>query len=152
MELRQKELGLDPGQFIDSSDKPTIVKENHIENDEYYINRMHELAHTSRSDYSSFLRKWLKYFDKRQLLIIDFEKVAIEPRAVLKQIGDHIGVSSVYHIPQVYLENKVNIGTASTSSMSESVRSELNNLVKPYVKSFNALLDELGGYDWKLHG
>ena len=154
MERRQKELGLDPGQFVDSyNDKSEcLIRSNGEDEDEYFINKMHELTHTSRSDYNAFLRRWLKYFDPNQLLIVDYEQLTLEPKKILKEIGNHIGVHSLIDIPQADLESKVNVGSSSTSSMSNRVRCELKDLVEPYVKDFNQLLRELGGYDWTLSG
>ena len=153
MELTQKQLGLAPGQFIKSSESNSkrTLEAATKPSDEYFIRGMHSLTHKSRSDYGTCLRAWLKYFDKKQLLIVDYERIRTDAKSVLKEICDHIGAPSVCGVSDIALKEKVNEGIMNKIHMSEAVRNELDKISQGMVKDFNILLEE-HGYDWRLSG
>ena len=151
MKLRQNLLGLAPGEFANSNGSKAanfdFNEQYQSYSDEYFLNEMHTLTHRSRSDYNAFLRVWLKYFDSKSILIIDYEEISKNPQKVLDRFCSHLGLPKVV-APATSLKRRINVG--QPISVREGVKDDLQNLTSKYVRDFNTLLKELG-CDWRLH-
>lgn len=163
MELRNSAQGLPPGQFhgdrdVDALDPQTrnrIEKESDPDrqSDSYFLDRLKHSTHASRSDYAGGIRRWLNYFPKEQLLILNYKDVAADPAGLLTKILDHVqlkestGENLLNKISMEELKQRVNTGQAKP--IRPSLRKRMEDYLRPNTKEFNKLLQELG-YDWRL--
>ena len=149
MELRNASRGIQPGEFTDESKSrkydPTEDPANY--EDEYYMQRLQHSTHTSRSDYATALRRWLKYFPREQILILDYQDISRNPHQLIKAVCKHIGVSSstllvLQSLNVDDLKKRVNAATGPSSKYPI-------NPSEPFERDFNNLLRELK-YPWQL--
>lgn len=134
------------------------------QSDSYYVDRLRSETHSSRSDYATHLKNWFAYYPSENILILDYREIEKDPRAVLLKIVMHIGVDEkeatryVDEISDDEAKQKVNVATntsttdGSSAALSQRpfLRKQMQNLLRPYAKAFNALLEE-HGYKWKLN-
>lgn len=164
MELRNSVRGVQAGEFGnagDSMDKRT--KERYLHeadpsqyDDEYFMDRLMHATHRKRSDYASALRKWLEYFPKEQILLLNYDDVSRRPRKLLEEVLTFIGADNVD--TQDFInddELSTHFNAAPTESkMKQSIRPTLQKKMEcylsKYAKDFNDFLEELG-YSWRLN-
>ena len=161
MELRNEARGMLPGQFFTedcvskrSMDKLDRETDPGLYSDSHFMERLEHSTHTERSNYASALRKWLEYFPKEQLLIIDYRDVPTRPNDVLIRICNHIDVKShelLSSLSSEDLTQKVNaaVGPGSNRRLRPSLRKKMEKYLSPFAKDFNELLRELG-YEWSI--
>ena len=161
MELRNAVHGLDQGVFAQSDDKldprelERINRESNPNkyNDEYFMDRLRHSTHSSRCDYATSTKRWLKYFTKDQLLILDYDDIAKNPRGLIERVCKHIGVNSdgvLKLLSDEKLAMRVNAaGGGARYDIRPSLRLQMVEYLKPFADDFNTLLTELG-YDWEL--
>ena len=162
MELRNAVRGVEVGKFTinDKTDKrhlDQMDKESNPDNydDDYFLERLKHSTHRVRSDYSTGLRRWLQYFGKDQLLIVDYNQISENPKAVLEKICAHIGVESYTLLDKLSddeLKSRKNaaVGSTKDKSIRPSLRKKMKAYLCPFAKDFNALLGELGYKDFQL--
>ena len=155
MELRHESRGLKPGEF--PTDKaPSQPSYNPMEDpsqydNDYFMQRLEHSTHTSRSDYATALRLWLKYFPKEQIIILDYRDISKNPHRLIEMVCKHIGVSSSILLQKWNdedLNKKVNAAT-SHYSMNPLLQQRFEEYLKPMERDFNNLLKELE-YSWHL--
>lgn len=161
MELRNAVNGLDQGVFAqrdDTMNPRELERLNRESNpnkydDEYFMERLRHSTHLSRCNYAMSLRRWLKFFSKDQLLILDYNDISKNPRTVLKSVCDHIGVDSdniMKSVSEQQLLSRVNAAAGSTRyEIRPSLHVKMIEYLKPFANDFNMLLSELG-YSWKI--
>ena len=95
----------------------------------------------SRGRYVEFLKKWLEFFPREQLLIVKSEDFYGDTALVMKQILEFLG------LPEYYLPEYANSNPGIYSSVNESMRSWINDYFLPY----NQQLEEFLGikFDWE---
>jgi hypothetical protein len=132
-------------------------KESNPDNydDDYFLERLKHSTHRVRSDYSTGLRRWLQYFGKDQLLIVDYNQISENPNAVLEKICAHIAVESYTLLDKLSddeLKSRKNaaVGSTKDKSIRPSLRKKMEAYLRPFAKDFNALLGELGYKDFQL--
>ena len=162
MELRNNVLGIQAGQWtaasanVDACMDP--VTQNRMEKesdpdqqtDAYFMNRLEHSTHTQRSDYASGLKRWLKYFPKEQILIVNYKDISQDPRGFIENVLVHVGVKKelANEISMDELEKKFNVAS-KPRPIRPSLRRQMEKYLQPHAKAFNELLQELG-YDWTL--
>ncbi|KAL7480016.1 hypothetical protein ACHAW6_005728 [Cyclotella cf. meneghiniana] len=114
MELRNRTLGYDPGEFApgiladdDSRREPRISEKSismaqkqrmerrsspSLQPDSYFMERLEHETHRSRSDYAGALRNWYASFSAESILILDYREIKEDPRKLLFRIVKHVGV------------------------------------------------------------
>ena len=162
MELRNAVRGVEVGKFTinDKADKRQLEqmdKESNPDNydDDYFLERLQHSTHRVRSDYATGLRRWLQYFDKDQLLIVDYNQISENPKAVLEKICTHLGVESQILLDKLSddeLKTRKNAAVGSTKDkpIRPSLRKKMEAYLRPFAKNFNVLLGELGYKDFQL--
>ena len=161
MELRNAVRGVEVGKFSinDKTDKRQLDqmdKESNPDNydDDYFLERLQHSTHRVRSDYAAGLRRWLKYFDKDQLLIVDYYQISESPKLVLERICRHIGVESetlldMLSDDEIKTRKNAAVGSTKDKPMRPSLRKKMETYLRPFAKDFNALLEELGYNDFQ---
>mmetsp|Transcript_25906 Transcript_25906/g.29623 ORF Transcript_25906/g.29623 Transcript_25906/m.29623 type:complete len:330 (+) Transcript_25906:70-1059(+) len=158
MELQNDLRGLKPGEFDTHNDtKETFSSENY--DDDYFMGKLNTLTHRARSDYASALSRWLKYFPKEQILILDYTTIATKPRDLLSRVLKHISKEDVEEILQKNittqdLSSRINTSNIETSknTIRASLRTKMESYLRPYAIEFNKLLQKNwpDSNNWKL--
>lgn len=95
----------------------------------------------SRGRYVEFIKKWLEFFPREQLLIVKSEDFYGDTAAVMKQILEFLG------LPEYYLSEYANSNPGFYPPVSESMRCWMSDYFRPYNRQ---LEDFLGmNFDWK---
>ncbi|KAL7460855.1 hypothetical protein ACHAXS_001292 [Conticribra weissflogii] len=199
MELRNQTSGLDAGAFADGSGIQTCRNERDPKKsktsmmsfaqkrriqelsspssqpDSYYMERLRNSSHDSRSNYGKHLKNWYEFFPPENILIVDYREIDSDPRGTLSKIVRHIGLDEeearvyVESLDDRVLRQRVNAATNdqlsiddSTAAIKTSVTSsdhvlnqrphlkrQMQKYLQPYAVEFNALLEEKG-YSWRL--
>ena len=162
MELRNAVRGVEVGKFSinDKTDKRQLDqmdKESNPDNydDDYFLERLQHSTHRVRSDYAAGLRRWLKYFDKDQLLIVDYNQISENPKLILQKICRHIGVESktlldMLSDDEIKTRKNAAVGSTKDKPIRPSLRKKMETYLRPFAKDFNAFLEELGYKDFKV--
>ena len=136
MELRDQNLGLNPGEFADgviqSDERRTKRTKSNVSSaaqlrrmqqltlpssqpDSYFMERLQHETHKSRSDYTTSLKNWYRHFPDESILLIDYRELQTDPRGVLRMIVSHIGVKDdeanqyLENLEEVEIRQKVNV-------------------------------------------
>ena len=161
MELRNAVRGVEVGKFSIKDNSSSrllgqIDRESDPDNydDDYFMDRLRHSTHRDRCDYASGLRRWLKYFPKEQLLILDYKKIATDPRGFLELVCDHIGVergSLLDSLTDDELKIRKNeaVGSTKDRNVRSTLRKEMEVFLQPFADEFNNLLQGLG-YDLRI--
>ena len=162
MELRNAVRGVEVGKFSinDKTDKRQLDqmdKESNPDNydDDYFLERLQHSTHKVRSDYAAGLQRWLKYFDKDQLLIVDYNQISENPKLILQKICRHIGVESktlldMLSDDEIKTRKNAAVGSTKDKPIRPSLRKKMETYLRPFAKDFNAFLEELGYKDFKV--
>jgi len=164
MELRNSVRGMQPGEFEAKDSKmDKLEKERYLNeadpsryDDSYFMERLEHATHRRRSDYASAIRKWLEYFPKEQILLINYDDISKQPRALLTEILCFIGANNVE--TQDFISDEelaTHFNAAPTDSrLKQSIRptllKKMECFLSKYAQDFNDLLEELG-YSWRLN-
>ena len=152
MELRNAVRGVEVGKFSinDKTGKRQLDqmdKESNPDNydDDYFLERLQHSTHRVRSDYAAGLRRWLKYFDKDQLLIVDYNQISENPKLVLERICRHIGVESetlldMLSDDEIKTRKNAAVGSTKDKPIRPSLRKKMETYLRPFAKDFNAFL------------
>jgi hypothetical protein len=187
MELRDQTMGLHAGQFadgvigndnkitnnnIDANNKRmklSTAQQRRLEQqsspssqpDSYFMDRLRNTTHDSRSNYAKHLTNWYKYFPSSSILLINYEEIESNPRNVLLKVVMHIGVEEekakqfVSGLTDNEVGQRVNAATTSVSSSHQLLtqrpllKKELEKYLQQYSREFNMMLKSKG-YDWRL--
>jgi hypothetical protein len=194
MELRDQTMGLHAGQFADGvigNDHKNINNNNDTNNkrvklsaaqqrrleqqsspssqpDSYFMDRLRNVTHDSRSNYAKHLTNWYKHFPSSSILLIDYREIESNPRNVLLKVVMHIGVEEekakqfVASLTDNEVGQRVNAATTSVSGARSSstsshqfltrrplLKKQLEKYLQPYARKFNTML-QAKGYDWRL--
>uniref|UniRef100_A0A7S1YS28 Sulfotransferase domain-containing protein n=1 Tax=Ditylum brightwellii TaxID=49249 RepID=A0A7S1YS28_9STRA len=123
--------------------------------DDYFLERLEHSTHASRNDYASGIKRYLSYFSKEQLLIVDYRQLSLHPKETIEQICCFLGLSReeilqfVDTLDEDVLSKRVNAANTSNYKIRLSLRKKMEQHLNPCVIKFNRLLEELG-YDWKI--
>ena len=162
MELRNAVRGVEVGKFSinDKTGKRQLDqmdKESNPDNydDDYFLERLQHSTHRVRSDSAAGLRRWLKYFDTDQLLIVDYNQISENPKLVLERICRHIGVESetlldMLSDDEIKTRKNAAVGSTKDKPIRPSLRKKMETYLRPFAKDFNAFLEELGYKDFKV--
>lgn len=113
------------------------VNNNPLEN-----NHIHEnTSYLSRGLYIDQIEDWLKWFDLKQLLVLESESLFKEPETGLKSVYDFLGVSNVI------ANDLTPYNVVSYASMDPELREELSGFFAPYNKRLERLLGMK--FNWK---
>ena len=192
MELRDQTMGLSAGEFangVTGTDKKnntnhankrtklSAAQQRRLEQqsspssqpDSYFLDRLRNATHDSRSNYAKHLSNWYKHFPSSSILLIDYREIESNPRDVLLKVAMHIGVEEekakqfVTSLNDNEVGQRVNAATtsvsgASTGSSTSShqlltqrpmLKKQMESYLQPYAREFNDML-KTKGYDWRL--
>ena len=162
MELRNTVRGMEAGEFtndhiaqMDKREREKFLREADPSNydDNYFMERLQHSTHRQRSDYAYCIRRWLRYFPKEQILIINYEDISQRPREMMDEVFSFIGVDgkSEDYIKDDQLEMRFNAASEPQlrQKIRPSLRKKMAKYLKPMANDLNTLLGELG-YDWKI--
>jgi hypothetical protein len=144
MELRDKTMGLNAGEFAEGALAECDQKANKVQKrkttvsvaqqrrlqqqsspsaqpDSYYLERLRSEIHSTRSDYSTHLNNWFTSFPSKNMLIVDYREIETNPRDFLFKITMHIGVEEkeakayVENLSNEDVKQRVNVATNTQS-------------------------------------
>lgn len=127
---------------LEMEDKRLAGEVEALENDEnYYSYNHHRYAYILRGRYIDHIEKWLRFFDKENLLLIQAEKMFTEPNAICSKIFDFLNLSG-YTVRNIKHHHK--------ASYDRNISPESYEVFLSYFKESNQrLFDFLGyEYDW----
>jgi len=162
MELRNSVQGMRAGEFGNHNQMDKRAKEKFLQeadpsqyDDAYFMERLMHTTHRKRSDYASAIKKWLKYFPKEQIVLLNYKDVSMRPRALLAEVMNFIGanVDSQNIITDDELSEHFNAAPSESKlkkDMRPSLRKKMESYLSKYAHDFNDLLEELG-YSWRLN-
>ncbi|KAL3781098.1 hypothetical protein ACHAW5_005005 [Stephanodiscus triporus] len=120
MELRDRNMGMNPGEFADGVvegggdderrgpkrsrqrvDAVSIAQRLRMQrqsspsswSDEYFLERLRSETHASRSDYAAHLRHWYAHFPPESILLLDYREIEADPRGLLLRVAMHVGLA-----------------------------------------------------------
>ena len=190
MELRDQAMGLNAGEFADGvvgSDDKNASKRAKLNTaqqrrlqqqsspssqpDSYFMDRLRNITHDSRSNYAKHLSNWYKHFPSASILLVNYRDIESDPRNVLLKVVMHIGIEEekakqfVDSLQDDEIHQRVNAATATlpdtnatASSASSShhlltqrplLKKQMSIYLQPYATEFNKLL-QAKGYEWRL--
>ena len=183
MELRDQTMGLNAGEFaneINDHDKKKqklkATQQRRLEQqsspssqpDSYFMDRLHNTTHDSRSNYAKHLQNWYKHFPSSSILLIDYTEIESNPRNVLQKVVMHIGIEEgmakqfINNLKNDDVDQRVNATTVvsdSSNSLPSSshqqlaqrplLKKQMEINLQPYARDFNNMLKSYG-YDWNL--
>ena len=186
MELRDQTMGLSAGEFADGvtgnahnskankRTKLSTAQQRRLEQqaspssqpDSYFIDRLRNATHDSRSNYAKHLINWYKYFPSSSILLLDYKEIESHPRDVLLRVVMHMGVEEqkakqfIASLNDDEVGQRVNAATTSETGSTPTssyqmltkrpmLKKQLENYLQPYARQFNDLL-KTKGYDWRL--
>lgn len=127
-----------------------IAKENTFEgqslsslhfSDQFFI--FHAMLQSSlrRGDYATCISNWLLFFDREQILILDYEDIAKEPRKVIEKVQKHIGLSA----DTLYLSNETlnkKIFSNTSEGMRNTFKISMSKEYKNKIMNLTTLLEQ----------
>lgn len=98
-------------------------------------NHIHEnTSYLSRGLYVEQIEDWLKWFDLKQLLVLESESFFNEPEKGLKSVYDFLGLENIV------AEDLTPYNVINYEAMDVQLREELNDFFAPYNKRLEQLL------------
>lgn len=93
-----------------------------------------------RGRYEMTISRWLRYFDRSQLLILQYDDLIADPRALLLSVADFLALDPgpFRRLSELQLTTRVREGIHL--SMPTELRDELYRLYKPSVHALESLL------------
>lgn len=190
MELRDQTMGLNAGEFADGvvgSDDKNASKRTKLsaaqqrrlqqqsspssQPDSYFMDRLRNTTHDSRSNYAKHLSNWYKHFPSASILLVNYRDIESDPRNVLLKVVMHIGVEEkdakqfVDSLQDDEVHQRVNAATAASSGTNATASSassshqlltqrpllkkQMEIYLQPYATEFNKLL-QAKGCEWRL--
>ncbi|MDD2814218.1 MAG: sulfotransferase [Thiotrichaceae bacterium] len=112
----------------------------HEASDQWFIDHFNSQGSLKRGDYESCLRNWRQIYPSEQLLILNFDQIKQNPRALLTQCSQHLGIDESFYknLPDEIIYQKVFEGAGHP--LRESLRPVLQNL---YTDKILSLADYL---------
>jgi len=108
--------------------------------DDYYSYNHQNFSYLSRGIYYEQIKQWLKFFPRKQLLIICSEEFFSNPSATYKRVIAHLGLRD-------FSLNEFNhYNEAKYAPMDEHMRSKLQEYFEPSNKLLFSLIGE--NYEW----
>jgi hypothetical protein len=165
MELRNEARGLKAGEFDIPYDQMDARMRNKLQrdsdpkyyDDDYFMSRLRRQTHSDRSDYARGLSRWLTHFPSDQILVLNFEDVALRPKELLQQILEHIGVtdtereSAFRGLSEDDLQRRVNTAIVPNQAIRSPLRRKMEGYLRPHAVEFNKLLKtNWPDLEWKL--
>lgn len=164
MELRNNVRGMEPGEFEDKSDRSRMdkkAKEQYLKeadpnqyDDSYFMDRLMHATHRQRSDYASAIKRWLEYFPKEQILLLNYDDVSSRPRDLLNDVLTFVGTSNETDNLIKDSELSTRFNAASDPKLRQAIRpglrKKMETYLAPFAREFNELLEE-SGYAWRMN-
>ena len=114
--------------------------------DQWFCDHFRSRGSLRRGDYETSIRNWVSAYGTEPLLVLRYESIAREPRALLLRVAAHIGVDVAFFstLPDEELQARVFSGTGQP--LRPSLRPVLEEMYRDKVRS---LSDYLGlELDW----
>lgn len=109
--------------------------------DEFYFSKIHHFfAYKHRSVYADQLERYLKYFDRSQLHIINSKDLTDKPQTVLQSIAEYLEINSDFSFLDFSIKKNV-------ASYQREIPANSNDYLDEYFYEHNQRLYELIGRD-----
>jgi hypothetical protein len=115
--------------------------------DQWFIDHFRSQGSLRRGDYEACIRTWASAYPMDQILVLRYESIASEPRALLRRVAAHLGVDTDFFstIPDDELTRRVFAGSGHPLRL--SLRPALEQLYREKILSLGDYLGtDLG--DW----
>lgn len=99
-------------------------------------------SYKNRGLYERQLRRYLRYFSRRQLLILDSKELFAHPRQALSKVFEFVGVDSDFKINDLRPRN----AHEKPEPVPLAVREELNNFFQPFHQPLYELVERDFGW------
>ena len=122
---------------VTSSLRKMIYKNSPLDSSYWH----HGLYYLGTGIYIDFIHNWMSIFPKEQFLILSTEEFYRNPKTIMKEVFDFLGLLN-YNVPEY---KKLNLG--SYPSISKSMQQKLSNFFRPH----NQKLEECLGmkFNWE---
>ena len=107
----------------------------------YFSYKYHRLSYISAGLYAEHLERWLKFFPRKQLLIIQTEEFLKDTTKVYERVLDFL------EMPKYGLKEFKKFQKSERSTMNLETRKNLINICKPYNEKLFSLIDTR--FDWE---
>lgn len=141
-EVRGGREPLSFAEALDCESERLAGEEERLQNDsDYYSPNHHRYSYTRRGVYAEQLRRWLQYFPRSQLLVLQSERLFRDPAATMAVVRDFLG------LPSHPLELKKPFRPAAYDrTLSPELRTRLTTYFEPYNRELYRLLGQ--EFDW----
>ncbi len=106
--------------------------------DQWFLDHFHSEGSLARGNYEECIRNWINIYKEKQLLILCFESVILNPRPQLLRVCKHLNIDASYYenISDEALGKKVHagLGTAIRPALRDAL-TELYRYQLPYYES-----------------
>lgn len=144
MEVRKGRESLN--NFIDAIDNEAErlhTEKEKIHSNPYYYSIEHQAhSYLDRGLYYVQVKRWLKYFNKKQILVINSESFFCDPKKELSKVYKFLGIDVVF--PNELRPSNVGGG----KNIEPKVKNYLSDFFKNDQKKLNQLLKEKGFYEY----
>ena len=109
--------------------------------DQWFVDHFLSQGSLRRGDYLTTIKRWLAVFRRDQLLILLFDQIANDPRALLGRVAVHIGVDPEFYdgVPDEVLRKRVFEGTGTP--IRPSLRRVLEGIYRDKIEETSLYLD-----------
>lgn len=106
------------------------------------LNYLKKEAVVKRGFYTKSMERFLNFYDKEQLLVLDFDRISSEPEEVLREVFNYIGVSS--DLSEFKFDPSKKVHTRKKDlEMPDAVRSFLEETYKPELEILSKTYPEI---------
>ena len=116
--------------------------ESVIADEEYKSVEFIRYSYKSRGHYKEQIERFLNYFSRQQILIINFEAFVDEPEKTLREVFEFVGIDTEYKVKNLKPRN---VGTQK-SDVDPEVYRYLNKYFMPHNQALYNLLGK--SFDW----
>lgn len=117
--------------------------------DEFFRWQMNLKGSRARSNYYACLRNWFEFFSKEQFLLLEYETLLKDPKAVLVAVSRHIGIDPLYweNMPSESFSERIFAG--EKHSVRESLRGFAVRMYREQIDKLSELLGKDYSYWYK---
>jgi hypothetical protein len=109
--------------------------------DQWFIDHFHSQGSMRRGDYEACIRNWQSVYPREQLLVLRYETIAKNPRALLERVAGHLDIDAGFFaaLPDSEVGRRVFAG--SGHPLRPSLRPVLQKLYSEKIESLGCYLN-----------
>lgn len=108
--------------------------------DQWFCDHFRSRGSSRRGDYETCIRNWVSVYGSEPLLMLRYESIAREPRALLQRVAAHIGVDEACFAMLSDEELAARVFSGTGQPLRPSLRSVLEEMYRDKVRSLSNYL------------